>query len=192
MAASPADQARLFVGITVPEALHAELLAIRAATDAPWRWTAPERLHVTLRFLGNLPRAAMGDIAAALAPVSNHPPLSLQVGGFLGFPEPHAARILTRGVSVSDALQALHDSTSAALRPWSAASAGETFRPHITLARSKAGLPIPETAVLPLDWMATHVHLIESRLQPQGPDYRIVASVSLGADRWVHHGSSSG
>ena len=184
MAASPADSLRLFVGITVPPDLHAPLLAVRTLTDAPWRWTAPERLHVTLQFLGNQPREALAPMTAALTALERHAPVALTIGGWHGFPRHGAARVLTREIQPSDALQALHGTTFEALQPWLPAGPAAIFRPHVTLARSKTVLAVPETAVLPLDWTAGEAHLIESRLTPQGPDYRVLATFSLGAERW--------
>jgi 2'-5' RNA ligase len=168
MAASPTSDARLFVGIFVPPDLHGPLLTARGAIPGDWRWTLPEQLHLTLRFLGNVATEAVPDLIAALQPLAHHQPFPLTIAGWEGFPHRRSAHVLVRGVPLTPALEAL----------W-----------QETLGRSRRGLAVPLLDVAPLDWQATHVHLIESRLSPTGSSYEIRATVALGGDPWSRDGS---
>ena len=60
------DEMRLFTALAVPEEHRARLSALAAGVDGA-RWVAPENLHVTLRFIGEVNEAAGGDVAEALA-----------------------------------------------------------------------------------------------------------------------------
>jgi 2'-5' RNA ligase len=191
MAASPPASVRLFIGIFVPPELHGPLLADRQAIPEAWRWTRPEQLHLTLRFLGDVPTDAVPDLAATLQPLGHHAPLPLTIEGWQGFPGRRSANVLIREVSTTPALLDLWQETAAAVEPWMAKPEKKSFRAHITLGRSRRGLPVPPVEVEPLDWLATHVHLIESRLSPIGSSYEIRATVALGGDPWSRRGSAT-
>jgi RNA 2',3'-cyclic 3'-phosphodiesterase len=58
---------RLFVGIPLEGQLHQEvasLLAPLARRFPPARWVKPENLHLTLRFLGEVPEPSLAEVAA--------------------------------------------------------------------------------------------------------------------------------
>ena len=58
---------RVFVGLSLPARLREACLA--AMDDGPrgWAWQAPEQLHLTLRFIGEVDRHRAVDIDAAIA-----------------------------------------------------------------------------------------------------------------------------
>jgi len=66
---------RLFVAITVPDAVRAEVLRVQrelkplAPRDVV-RWTKPEQFHLTLRFLGDVPSAQIAGLQESLYAVS--------------------------------------------------------------------------------------------------------------------------
>ena len=57
---------RLFVAIPLPEDIGDGLSRICAGVPGA-KWVAPENLHITLRFIGEVDGGAFHDIAAALA-----------------------------------------------------------------------------------------------------------------------------
>ena len=59
---------RLFVAIPLPEDIGDGLSRICAGVPGA-KWVAPENLHITLRFIGEVDGGAFHDIAAALARV---------------------------------------------------------------------------------------------------------------------------
>ena len=62
----------------------AALLKNLRAVSPQTRWVRPENLHVTLKFIGEVPEAKFGAIRSALAGVRSYEPATLDFRG-LGF-----------------------------------------------------------------------------------------------------------
>ncbi|MSW64082.1 MAG: RNA 2',3'-cyclic phosphodiesterase [Actinobacteria bacterium] len=137
---------RLFLGVAPPAAAVAALVAavdrVRDDPGAP-RWSAPADLHVTLAFLGDVPRARLSGLLPALGPaVAGSPPVTLQLTGAGRFGS-RRPRVLWAGVGGDvDALTVLADRLAAAARHAGVPVDERPFRPHLTLGRwPGAGTP---------------------------------------------------
>jgi len=165
---------RLFVAIDPPPGLRVELAAIcRGLDDA--RWTRPEQMHVTLRFLGSLPISLVGAIAAALAAV-DATPFRVAVSGFGVFPSFRSPRVLWAGLDPPAPLRELARAIESTLARTDAVEPEEKeFFPHLTLARFNG---IRAAAVRSWmesrdgfsagPWEVTEFFLYSSRLTPEG------------------------
>jgi 2'-5' RNA ligase len=144
------------------------------ARQREWRWSetaarvAPERLHLTLHFLGDVPRDRLPELRQGL-----------QVD-FERFELVFAAAALwPRGVAVllpaaaPPALLALHAELKQALQSLRVPTEARAFRPHLTLARHAEGSLAPDV-VLPIRWSVRGYALVSSE-RGQQSGYRIVA-----------------
>jgi 2'-5' RNA ligase len=62
------------------------------------KWVAVDSIHVTLKFLGDVPASRIEDIRRALGPLcEGAPPMRLTVAGLGAFPSPTAPRVLWAG-----------------------------------------------------------------------------------------------
>ena len=72
---------RLFVALEIPPAVRQNLATLlssfRAVTKEP-RWVRTENLHVTLKFLGEVPEAQVEAIRSALAEIRSDKPVALE------------------------------------------------------------------------------------------------------------------
>jgi RNA 2',3'-cyclic 3'-phosphodiesterase len=173
----PAPKLRLFVALDLPDAPRAALARFRdaAADPAVWRPLPDASFHVTLAFLGHRPEADVDRVAAALRGVEPWRPLATALGDGLLLP-PRRARVLT--VALADpggAIVALQAEVAAAL-----AAAGvyepeaRPFRPHVTVARLRAGARAPrklDAAPEALSFTAGDVTLYRSRVGRGGAVY---------------------
>lgn len=127
---------RLFVAIDLPEHLRQALG--RLANGLPGaRWVAPENLHLTLRFIGDIDGRQAADVDAALSAVRTESfPLALDGLGHFG--EGRHVRALWVGVVPNPTLTRLHDKIEQALQRAGLAAETRKFKPHITLARFKS------------------------------------------------------
>lgn len=128
----PPDAARLFLALCPPATVQAELIAHAQA----WRWNAeavryaPPDWHVTLHFIGLVPRSRLDELAAALAlPVT---PFELRFGQPALWPHGLAVLLPMAGPAP---LQALHDRLGVQLRRLGLRTDERPYRPHLTLAR---------------------------------------------------------
>ena len=100
---------RLFIAITAPEAVKAELERAqaelrRALPDARIAWTRREQFHLTLKFLGDVPAERAESLADALRAVGRgFGALDLCAEGVGCFPDLRFPRVLWAGVGEEQA-----------------------------------------------------------------------------------------
>src|SRR5579875_3292372 len=96
---------RCFVAVDLAPGVRAVLARTqealrRAAPRADVRWTRPEGLHVTLKFLGEVPEARCAEVAAALSGVAAaHRAVGVLARGLGGFPGAARPRVLGAGLA---------------------------------------------------------------------------------------------
>jgi 2'-5' RNA ligase len=129
---------RLFVAIDLPAPLKEQLAALTTRIDGV-RWTEPENLHLTLRFIGDVSHETADAIQAALTDVQS-PPFSLQLSGVGTFPaNPRKPpRIIWAGLSNPPAIQSLHEVIEKMVSDLGPTPDNRPFTPHITLGRVKS------------------------------------------------------
>lgn len=150
--------ARLFIGLWPDDAVREALLACAAR----WRWpqrarrVPRDKLHMTLIFLGAVPREQVDALACALALPFDRFELQLQPAEVW----PNEVAVL-RPLAVPPELDLLHERLRAALAPLGLAPAHERWLPHVTLARKARGA-VPAQAQAPIRWVVPGYALIES------------------------------
>lgn len=131
---------RLFFGLELPEELRRRIAALQAGIDRA-RFVAPEDLHVTLRFIGEVDRRALRDLADAARTV-RFAPLEVTLAGAGHFESRGRVNAVWLGVAPDPALAALRDRLEAALAGAGLVEAERRrFRPHVTVARLTRGRP---------------------------------------------------
>ncbi len=149
---------RLFLAVWPTVAARDELLQ----RQRQWSWSpaaaaiAGERLHLTLHFLGSLPRQRLAELSSGLQVAFEPFELVLDRAEIW----PHGLVVLRAG-SPAAALQDLHGSLGDALRSLGLIPERRRFRPHVTLARRAAG-SIPPLAGAELRWQVNSYTLVES------------------------------
>jgi 2'-5' RNA ligase len=138
---------RLFVAVELPETWRRalaegqrRLAEILETPQTPrLRWVHPEGIHVTLKFLGQVPADRLPEIEAALAAaVTEAPGLQLSLGD-VGFFAGRSGvlRVLWAGVQGDrDGLISLAGRIEAACNPMGFERERRAFEPHLTLARA--------------------------------------------------------
>jgi 2'-5' RNA ligase len=132
---------RTFVAVFPPPAIREALF--RAARDLPaskaFRLIGPEKLHLTLKFLGNVAEDDLSRVAQALEPLrGRHEPFEVSISGFGAFPSERKARILWAGVGEgSEPLRAVALSVEDLLEPAGFGREQRPYVPHLTLGRAR-------------------------------------------------------
>lgn len=177
--------ARLFIGAAPTDALRQQLADLQQQLAAHTgmagvRWTHPQDLHLTLRFLGATPAASVATVEAALETVARRLPGSTLAGATVrGWPAT-AARLLVAEFASSPGIQALAAALERVARELGYAPEQRRFRPHVTLGRSRTPITSLPTIELPAaDFAIAHVDLYESLSVPQPPRYRVRHRVAL-------------
>jgi RNA 2',3'-cyclic 3'-phosphodiesterase len=178
---------RIFVALDLPEEVRQALAQFAAglrACCAGARWTRPEGIHVTLKFIGETKTERVESIQTALAGVHSPHAVDLRFRGAGFFPDARRPRVFWAGVEASPNLTELASAVEAALQPLGIPPETRPFAPHLTLARFKSedGLaqllkaleqsPAREFGAA----RATEFHLYQSILKPNGAHYLRLAS----------------
>jgi 2'-5' RNA ligase len=183
---------RLFLAINPPEEVRRETRAATAALReaAPeLAWVGDERIHLTLKFLGEQSDDRLDEIQEALAAVTaRHRELLMSVGGVCAFPNFRRARVVWIGVNPDPRLELLHHDVEVACERLGFPVEGRPFRPHITLARVKTLLPEDQLRELSRaakatkyrsDFIVRSIDLMRSELTAAGPAYTTLVSAAL-------------
>jgi len=185
-------EARLFAAVELPANVRWRLAAWgREVADSLGSARSPsglrvldrDSLHLTLSFLGSRPAEDIGELAEALGDAcEGAPELELALGAPVWLP-PRSPRALAIEVrEESGALASLKRAVEQALS--AERSGGRRFRPHVTVARTRAGYRPPPGLQMPVTpavgFEAATVALIRSWLEPQGARYEVQSSVTLG------------
>jgi len=156
MPADDGERWRVFLAIEVPnavrEALTAPLSSLEPLHEAI-RINPTERMHLTLHFLGHLPRADAEHLQTALAPVvARHQRFDLAAQGVGAFPDIRRPRVVWAGIAGADLpkLIALQAELGETLRHVGV-TVEDRFHAHLTLGRVRRPLGAKERAML-RDW----------------------------------------
>jgi 2'-5' RNA ligase len=135
---------RLFVAVDVSaevrRALDEALRPLRELAPGA-RWTAPEKWHLTLQFLGGVDAQRLGELAQGLgqAALASHP-FALQLSGAGTFGRPGHDTVLWAGAAEGALpLERLARGVGAVLAPLGFPPEARPFAPHLTLARAQDG-----------------------------------------------------
>ncbi|NQV55478.1 MAG: RNA 2',3'-cyclic phosphodiesterase [Rhodospirillales bacterium] len=175
---------RLFVGLQLPEELRSQLAGISSGIVGA-RWLEPENMHMTLRFIGEVPEDTGEDIDAALSHLSAYP-VEIEITGTGSFQSRDRARAVWAGINLSPGLADLQARVEAAMQRAGLAPEHRKFLPHVTLARLKR---VPVESIAPYleahgdlkaaPFTANEVALFQSHLGHAGASYQILATYPL-------------
>jgi RNA 2',3'-cyclic 3'-phosphodiesterase len=181
---------RCFIAIDLPQNVRAALTeqqtAFRAALarhGADVRWTRPEGIHLTLKFLGEVSELLVGQVTESLSALDGLEKFPVEIKGFGFFPGARHPKVFWAGVEAPPALAELAARVEAAMESLGFPPEHRAFAPHLTLARFKSPRPQPELEKLAEQRGASSLgrfevsefFLFESKLSPHGAEYRKVA-----------------
>lgn len=182
---------RAFVGVPVPsDPALVRLLDGLDALGADLKVVAPDHLHVTLSFLGNVPDDAPAALAEALDEAARAtPPFDATLDGVGAFPSARRPRVVWAGSKDAAPLTGLSTRVRDALSARGYRGDDKDFRAHVTLGRVKgergherlvAFLREHGRDALPTVPVRV-VNLYRSRLGAGGPTYDVLHEARLGA-----------
>lgn len=175
---------RTFIAVELPERFVPEIEKIESMLDTPGiKLVEPKHVHITMKFLGDIPEDKVEHIASALSQV-NCKPFEAMVKGVGVFPKPAYIRVIWLGAEGN--FEALHSEVERVLAPFGFEK-DDRFSPHATLARvkmlkEKAALLEKIKKLENVDLGAMNVEsltLKKSTLTPQGPIYETLREIKL-------------
>jgi RNA 2',3'-cyclic 3'-phosphodiesterase len=177
---------RTFVAVFPPQRVRETLF--RTARDLPasnaFRLIGQEKLHLTLKFLGNVVEEDLSRVKQALEQLRvRHEPFEVETSGFGAFPSERKARILWVGVGEgSGPLRAVAQSVDDLLEPAGFGRERRPYVPHLTLGRARgrqAKLDGASVSPPALRFTVSGVDLVESMPAEGGVTYSVLKTYSF-------------
>jgi len=178
---------RTFIAINLPAEVKQKLgKAIgeleKINPDYAIRWVAPENLHLTLHFFGDLDEKQIAQAKEGIEEITKRiNSFEMQTGKLGCFPNEDRPRVIFVEVKDTKIIRTLIGELEVMLqnldfpvdtRPWQA---------HITLGRIKTYIKSKTAGVVmePMSFEVKSVELMESRLTPEGSVYLVIKSFPL-------------
>jgi 2'-5' RNA ligase len=190
------EQIRSFIAIELSEEAKKGLARLRKELERDEhrfvKWVDPGGIHLTLKFLGNIPSKRVTEITEAMGKAAQGiSPFHLEISGLGTFPNLKQPRVFWVGVGGAlDKLSTLQQNIDSALAALGFTKEERPFVPHLTLARIREGALTPERRGFgelvgsatfedkyPVEVEA--IRLMRSQLTPAGALYTCLSVVGL-------------
>lgn len=185
---------RAFIAAAIPEPaldrVFGATAPLRGGAFRQIRWAARENVHLTLKFLGDVPADQMPRIRAVMeAAAAPFPGITLHARGYGVFPGIRRPRILWVGLGGDDrVLGSLQRELEKGLADIGFPAGSRPFRAHLTIGRIRApmdgrklGDALRALAGLETEpFRVERIHLMQSVLKPTGAEYTRLYSATLG------------
>ena len=182
---------RLFIAIETPADIRAQIAQIQGRlreSGADVRWEPEEKLHATLKFLGNTPDEKVQPVADALELVSRqHTRCTITYTNLGCFPTSRSPRVVWIGIEdPSEALRALFLDIEESMASLGFERETRPFHPHLTLGRVKGSrnlgrlLAMLKTVTFQSQpVIVPEIALVRSDLRPSGSVYTTLKAIPL-------------
>lgn len=130
---------RVFLAVPLDTGLQREITALqrRLSGGVPTiRWSRPQTLHLTLRFLGETTQEDLEKLRVSVLSIDGClPAFQVRLQGLGAFPDPRRPRVLWTGLEPAAPLHELYRQCQLALRHNGIPDESRPFQPHLTLGR---------------------------------------------------------
>lgn len=185
---------RLFIAINFSKSLRRRMVkATRPlrAEELPVRWTEPARLHLTMKFLGDVRERRVDDVVETLERVcSGFKPFEVGFERVGAFPSLRSPRVIWMGVEATMEMRAVKHDLEHGFVELGFSRETRAFQPHVTLARTNDEAevgdfrdlePLAREVEMDATYRVANLDLMHSRLRPDGPEYTRLHTARLGA-----------
>jgi len=185
---------RSFLAIEIPRAIQKKMEEVEGdlrSSHADVRWMNPEKIHLTLKFFGNIDESKIDLIVRSMEePIRTLSAFSLKVLGVGAFPHLKNPRVIWMGLADGkEVLISFQKKVETEFEKIGFASEEKPFHPHLTLGRVKSNRGRDELVSRMEkhreeefgDFQVERVVLFKSDLRPLGPIYTALREIKLGS-----------
>jgi len=182
------EMIRCFVAFPLPAAVKNAIRRLQSDLKPSMpkiRWTRPDNLHLTLRFLGDQPEDSLEKLAETVLSVgdSSHC-FQLTFSGLDAFPSWHRGRVLWLGLAQPELVSQLHQKLSDGLLQLGIPEEPRPFHPHLTIGRCRQPMALPQRPAggrsrTVAEFRVDRLVLYQSRLTLQGARHTELCSARL-------------
>lgn len=184
---------RIFIAIDISEEAKAGIAKLTGELKADFpqvrvSWEKPEKIHLTLKFLGDIDESRLADLKEAVKETAREfAAFPVRVENTGCFPSPKKARILWLGMEdETGSLPKLQEKLEQEAAKIGFAKEARPFKAHLTVARLREPQRSRElvekflqTHFEPVSFEVSEIVIYESKLQPAGSVYSVVEKRKL-------------
>jgi 2'-5' RNA ligase len=179
---------RLFIALIVPDKVKEEVFnyCFDAAENlANFRWEAREKVHLTLKFIGEVKEELLPRIIEELKFVKNYSSFKCVISKFGFFFRNNDAKVLWCNLDTDATIVSLVDELNTRLQKYDIEIERRKFKGHLTLLRIKNNVNedfikrFKNYSFDPIKFKANEIALIQSLLKPAGSEYRVLKIYEL-------------
>jgi 2'-5' RNA ligase len=181
---------RCFVALELPLEIQSELSQAAAklkAAQADVKWVEPENVHLTVKFLGEIPHNKVLQIGMALSALGQRRAIASRLAGLGAFPVLNKPRVVWAGLDEGlEELGEIQKVVEDRMAELGFQREERGFLPHLTLGRVRSNRNaaelsrlITDTRPRPLEFAFRSLTLMKSTLAPGGSVYQPLQTVSL-------------
>jgi 2'-5' RNA ligase len=190
------EEVRVFIAVELPDTVKKSLGNLEdRLRSGKYRakWVAPESIHLTLKFLGNISADSTGDVTRVMQQAAiGIPPFQLSVTGLGVFPNAQRVQVVWAGVTGDlERLIQVQKRLDLGLESLGFVLESRPFTAHLTIARMRDEASATERQAIGRlvageafeggSFMVQSISLMRSQLRREGPIYTRLASVTLAA-----------
>ena len=183
---------RTFIALELPDELKEKLIQIRNefyTDDRKIRWEAKNKLHLTLKFLGDTEKSKIHKIwDEVLKVLEQFKSLTMTFNGFGIFKRDGQPRIFWAGFDENKVLENLTKEIDNRCMQFGFPVEKRKFSPHLTLLRIKGNekidliYKIVNTKFEPVNFVADTITFYKSELKPSGSEYAVLKQILLNKE----------
>jgi 2'-5' RNA ligase len=179
---------RLFVALKIPEVIREEIFNncyTLAENPLHYRWEARDKVHLTLKFIGEVKEELLQQVTDELEFVKNYSAFDCTISRFGFFFRDNEARILWCNLETDESIVSLVDELNDRLKKYDIEVEKRKFKGHLTLLRIKDRVSekfikrFKEYKFDPIEFHANQIALIQSVLKPSGSEYKVLKIYEL-------------
>lgn len=180
---------RTFIALEIPDDVITQIIKIRDDTTGKLtnvRWEPKEKLHLTLKFLGDTKKELVGKISDSIEKIlENKKNFQLNFSGFGVFTKGRDPKILWVGLNENPRLVELVDEIENTFEEFGYEKEKRKFNAHITLLRIRGHedlekiLSLTRIKIPEINFTANRITFFESKLLQSGSVYSSLKSFYL-------------
>lgn len=178
---------RVFISLDLPNEIIDQLIKIRQSI---WdvnnlKWEPSRKLHLTLKFIGDVNTEIKDLISNELNFLETHPEVYYTIQKFDFFYREGKPIILWAGLETDNSMLTLIDEINVRLQKFSISAVSNKFKPHITILRMKNDLgsdfvnSFKNFSFKPIHFTANSITFYKSELTQHGSKYIAIKNYKL-------------
>lgn len=178
---------RLFIALNIPDEAKDKLIEVRNSVtpNLNYKWEPRDKLHLTLKFIGDFPEQNVDQIKSELMFLENYYSIKSEFFNFGFFFRRIKPVILWAGMKISEPINKIVSELNLRLENFSIPVDNRKFKPHLTLLRIKNDFDeslvhrFKNFTFEPINFYSNSISLYKSELYKSGSKYFEIKNYKL-------------